>query len=142
MATNEGWKDKEGNKQERTEWHTVIVWGKVGELCAEYLAKGRDVYVEGRIQTRSWEDKEGNKRYKTEVVANDVQFLGRKPEGQGQDTTQEAAKGKPAGAARQDRGRSRSRPQGRGATRAKTEGRGRQWEDTAGDTDYSEEIPF
>lgn len=76
VATSENWKDKEGQKQERTEWHKVVVWGKLAELCGKYLAKGRQVYVEGRLQTRSWEDQQGQKKYTTEVVANTVQFLG------------------------------------------------------------------
>jgi single-strand DNA-binding protein len=76
LATSENWTDKSGEKVERTEWHRVVAWGKTGELCAQYLAKGRSVYVEGRIQTREWEDKEGQKRYTTEVVAQTVQFLG------------------------------------------------------------------
>jgi single-strand DNA-binding protein len=76
MATNESWSDKNGQRQERTEWHRIVVWGKRAELCAKYLSKGRQCYVEGRLRTRSWEDKEGNKRYTTEIVATDVQFLG------------------------------------------------------------------
>jgi len=76
LATNETWTDKSGQKQERTEWHRVVVWGKRGEVCSKYLSKGRQVYVEGRMRTRSWEDKDGNKRYTTEIIANDVQFLG------------------------------------------------------------------
>lgn len=76
MATSENWNDKSGQKQERTEWHRVVVWGKLAELCEKYLAKGRQCYVEGRLQTRSWDDKDGNKRYTTEIVASVVQFLG------------------------------------------------------------------
>ena len=76
VATNEVWKDKGGNKQEKTEWHRVNVWGDQAEHCSKYLAKGRTVYVEGRLQTRSWDDKEGKKRYSTEVVAERVVFLG------------------------------------------------------------------
>ena len=76
LATNERWNDKDGNSQERTEWHRVVVWGKQAENCAQYLSKGRNVYIEGRIQTREWEDKEGQKRHTTEVVAQTVQFLG------------------------------------------------------------------
>ena len=76
LATNDRWRDKEGNNQERTEWHRIVVWGKSAENCAQYLQKGRSVYVEGRLQTREWEDKEGNKRQTTEVVAQAVQFLG------------------------------------------------------------------
>ncbi len=75
LATNESWMDKSGQRQERTEWHRIVVWGKRGETCAKYLNKGRQVYVEGRLRTRSWEDQDGNKRYMTEIIANDVQFL-------------------------------------------------------------------
>jgi len=77
IATSEEWKDKDtGEKKERTEWHRIVAWRRLGEICGEYLSKGRQVYVEGRIQTNAWEDKEGNKRYTTEIVANTVQFLG------------------------------------------------------------------
>ncbi len=76
LATSESWVDRNGEKQERTEWHRVVVWGRVAEICAKHLAKGRQCFVEGRLQTRSWEDQQGQKRYTTEVVANNVQFLG------------------------------------------------------------------
>jgi len=76
MATNESWMDKSGQKQERTEWHRIVVWGKLAELCGQYLAKGRQAFVEGRLQTREWTDKEGHKRYTTEIVAQNIQFLG------------------------------------------------------------------
>lgn len=76
VATSESWTDKDGQKKDRTEWHRVIAWAKLAQICGEYLKKGRQVYVEGRLQTRSWEDKTGNKRYSTEIVANTVQFLG------------------------------------------------------------------
>ena len=77
VATNERWTDKAtGQPQERTEWHRIVVWGKQAESCGEYLAKGRQVYVEGRIQTREWTDKEGKKQNTTEIVANQVVFLG------------------------------------------------------------------
>ena len=75
IATNESWNDKAGQKQERTEWHRIVAWGKQAELCGEYLSKGRQVYVEGRLQTREWTNKEGVKQYTTEVVANQVVFL-------------------------------------------------------------------
>lgn len=75
VATNRSWRDDAGNKQEDTQWHRIVVWGKQAESCKEYLRKGRQVAVEGRMQTRSWEDKDGNKRYTTEVVANRVEFL-------------------------------------------------------------------
>ncbi|QRN95795.1 single-stranded DNA-binding protein [Archangium violaceum] len=76
IATSDTWTDKNGQKQERTEWHRIVVWGKLAELCGEYLKKGRQCYVEGRLQTREWTDKEGRKNYTTEVVANGVTFLG------------------------------------------------------------------
>jgi single-strand DNA-binding protein len=77
IATNESFTDKNQQTQERTEWHRVVVWGKTGENCAQYLDKGRSVYLEGRLQTRSWDDKNtGEKRYMTEIVAQTVQFLG------------------------------------------------------------------
>ena len=75
VATSESWNDKGGQKQERTEWHRVVVWGKQAELCSKYLTKGRKAYIEGRLQTRAWDDKEGQKRYTTEIIANTVQFL-------------------------------------------------------------------
>ena len=75
IATNRKWTDKSGQKQERTEWHKVAVFGRQAENCDKYLSKGRQVYVEGRIQTREWQDKQGNKRYSTEIVAQTVQFL-------------------------------------------------------------------
>jgi single-strand DNA-binding protein len=76
VATAEKWKDQQGQMQERTEWHNVVVWGKQAEACGQYLSKGRQVFVEGRIQTRSYDDKDGNKRYITEIVAQVVRFLG------------------------------------------------------------------
>jgi single-strand DNA-binding protein len=75
VATNEVFKDKSGQRQERTEWHRVTVWGEQAEHCSKYLSKGRSVYVEGRLQTRSWDDKEGKKRYSTDIVADRVVFL-------------------------------------------------------------------
>ena len=78
MATSETWNDKNtGQKQERTEWHRIVVWGKLAELCNQYLAKGRQSFVEGRLQTRSWDDQQtGQKRYTTEINATTVQFIG------------------------------------------------------------------
>ena len=85
VATSENWTDREGQKQERTEWHRIVVWGKLAELCGKYLAKGRQVYLEGRLQTRSWEDQQGQKKYTTEVVASTIQFLGGNGAGAGAD---------------------------------------------------------
>ncbi|MFQ5850422.1 MAG: single-stranded DNA-binding protein [Candidatus Binatia bacterium] len=76
IATSDVWFDADGNRQERTEWHNVVVWGKQGETCAQYLAKGRQVFVEGSIRSRSFDDRNGNKRYVTEIVAQRVRFLG------------------------------------------------------------------
>ena len=82
VATNEVFKDKTGQRQERTEWHRVTVWGEQAEHCSKYLQKGRSVYVEGRLQTRSWDDKtDGKKRYSTDIVADRVVFLGGGAEG-------------------------------------------------------------
>lgn len=79
VATSEEWKDKDsGEKKERTEWHRIVAFGKLGEICGEYLSKGKQVYIEGRIQTRDWEDQNGVKRYTTEIVASQMQMLGTK----------------------------------------------------------------
>jgi single-strand DNA-binding protein len=80
IATSEYWNDKNGQKQERTEWHRIAAWGKLGELCGEYLAKGRQVYVEGKIEGRGYE-KDGVKKWSTSIRASSVQFLGGKPAG-------------------------------------------------------------
>jgi single-strand DNA-binding protein len=76
IATTESWMDQESGRQERTEWHNIVVWGKQAESCGQYLAKGRQVFIEGAIRSRSYDDKEGNKRYITEIIAQRVQFLG------------------------------------------------------------------
>ncbi len=83
IATNEVWKDKEGNQQERTEWHRVVLWTRLAEVAGEYLKKGSKVYIEGRLQTRSWEDKEGVKKYTTEVIGDNMTMLDAKGEGGG-----------------------------------------------------------
>jgi len=75
IATNRVWKDKEGNQQERADWHRIVAWRKLAERCGEYLRKGSHVYIEGRLETRSWEDKNGNKRFVTEVITDRMQML-------------------------------------------------------------------
>ena len=75
IATNDYWTDKKGEKQERTEWHSLVLWGKLADLAQNYLKKGSQIYVEGRIQTRDWEDDQSQKHYKTEVVVTTIQFL-------------------------------------------------------------------
>ena len=89
LATNERWTNKRGEIGERTEWHRIVAWGKLGEICGQYLSKGRQVYIEGRLQTREWEDKQGNKRKTTEVIAREMQMLGGR--GEGGDRPQQAA---------------------------------------------------
>jgi single-strand DNA-binding protein len=76
LATTDRWTDRNGQKQERTEWHNIVAWGKLAELVNQYLKKGRSAYVEGRIATRSWDDRDGNKKYRTEIIASQIQFLG------------------------------------------------------------------
>lgn len=80
VATNRRWKDKDGNQQEQTEFHNIVVWGKLADICEQYLDKGRQAYFEGRLQTRSW-DKDGVKQYRTEVVAENMIMLGGRGEG-------------------------------------------------------------
>jgi single-strand DNA-binding protein len=105
IATSESWTDKaSGEKKEQTEWHTVVMWNRLGEIAAEYLRKGSQVYIEGRLQTRKWQDKQGNDRYTTEVVASEMQMLGGRGgggSGAAQETrdTREAGGGRGAGAA-------------------------------------------
>jgi single-strand DNA-binding protein len=78
LATSETRTNKEGQKETKTEWHRIVTFGKLAEICGEYLAKGKQVYIEGKIQTRSWDDKDGTKKYMTEIVANTMQMLGGK----------------------------------------------------------------
>ncbi len=77
LATTESYKDRDGNRQEKTEWHNIVVWRQLAEICGKYLAKGKQVYIEGKLQTRKWEDRDGNPRYTTEIVADQMQMLGR-----------------------------------------------------------------
>ncbi len=83
LATNESWTDRSGERQERTEWHRLVLWSKLAEIAGQYLRKGSKVFVEGRLQTRSWDDQSGQKRYTTEVVVNDMQMLDGRGEGGG-----------------------------------------------------------
>jgi single-strand DNA-binding protein len=79
LATNRRWRDRDGNRQEQTEWHNIVCWGRQAEVAAQYLTKGKQIYVEGRIQTRSWEDRQsGEKRYRTEIVCENFQMLGQR----------------------------------------------------------------
>jgi len=115
VATAETWKDKQtGERQEKTEWHRVVMFRKLAEIAGEYLKKGSQVYIEGKLQTRKWQDNNGNDRYTTEIIANEMQMLGSRGGGQGQ--------GSPAF--------SKSPP-------AQNQG-----SDPAGDSDFEDDIPF
>jgi len=83
LATSESWTNKEGERETRTEWHRIVAFGKLGEICGEYLSKGRQVYIEGRIQTREWQDQEGNRRFTTEIVASQMLMLGARGDAEG-----------------------------------------------------------
>ena len=83
LATSENWKDKSGEKQEKTEWHNLVFYRRLAEVAGEYLKKGSQIYVEGKIQTRKWQDKEGKDRYTTEIIVNEMQMLGSKGGGAG-----------------------------------------------------------
>jgi len=96
LATTEKFKDRSGEMQEKTEWHNIVVWRQLAEICGKYLHKGKQVYIEGRIQTRSYDDRDGNKRYITEIVADQMQMLGRPGDESG-------GYSRPAGDARQGR---------------------------------------
>ena len=95
IATNDYWTDKQGGKQERTEWHSLVLWGKLADLAQSYLKKGSQVYVEGRMQTRDWEDQQGQKHYKTEVVVTTMQFLDAKMSDNGSNTEYSSATAAP-----------------------------------------------
>ena len=97
LATNRSYKDKTGERKEETEWHNIVAWGKTGEICAQYLTKGGQAFIEGRIQTRTWEDREGKKRNTTEIIAENVVLLGSRGEGSSEGGARTAA---PARAAR------------------------------------------
>ena len=83
VASTERWKDSDGDKQERTQWHRVVAWRRLAEVCGEHLHKGNKVYIEGKMQTRKWEDQDGNTRYTTEIVARDLEMIGGRQENAG-----------------------------------------------------------
>ena len=123
IATSESWKDKQtGDMQERTEWHSIVMYDKLGEIAAEYLRKGSQVYIEGKIRTRKWQDKEGKDRYTTEIIADQMQMLGGRGGGGG-------ASSEP----REPRGPSRQAP---------AEDRSTAPGDEAGGGEFDDDIPF
>jgi len=91
LATDEQWKDKNGEKVQKTEWHRIVTFGKLAEICGNYLVKGKLIFVEGRIQTRSWEDKDGIKRFTTEIIASNMQMLDSKAQSKAGDSSFEAS---------------------------------------------------
>jgi single-strand DNA-binding protein len=109
VATSEKYKDKEGTLQERTEWHTVTVWGRDADNVAKYCKKGKQLYIEGRLQTRKWQDKQGNDRYTTEVVAESIKFLSG-GDGGGERSADRGGYGGPAGGSGAGRGRQEREP--------------------------------
>lgn len=110
IATSERFNNKAGEKEERTEWHRIVAWGKLAEICQQYLKKGKQVYIEGRLQTRQWEDQQGQKRQTTEIVAQNMQMLGRVGESGG------PGGGGGGDFAPQDFGSAESAPQGAATT--------------------------
>jgi single-strand DNA-binding protein len=112
IATNEQWKDKtSGDQQERTEWHTVAMFGRLAEIAGEYLRKGSHVYIEGKLRTRKWQDKEGHDRWSTEIIANEMQMLGGRPDASAPARQPDAVAEMPsAGARAQGQGKSGAMP--------------------------------
>jgi single-strand DNA-binding protein len=105
LATNEGYKDKAGQWQERTEWHNIVAWQRLAEIVGEYVKKGSKVYIEGRLQTSSWDDKEtGQKKYKTEIIANDLVLLSGRGEGDAEGGSRGYSRGASAGGGSFDQG--------------------------------------
>jgi single-strand DNA-binding protein len=96
IATDETYKDRNGEQQRRTEWHNIVAWRRLAEICGEYLVKGKLVYIEGRIQTRQWEDREGNKRNTTEIVAREMKMLSPKSEGDISESSSQQSESAPA----------------------------------------------
>ncbi len=119
LATTESWRDKEsGEQQEKTEWHRVVFFGRLAEIVAEYLKKGSQIYVEGRLQTRKWQDKEGNDKYSTEIVANEMQMLGGRGGGGGGEGGSSRSSG---GGESRSRDRAPSKSADKGASKADDE---------------------
>jgi single-strand DNA-binding protein len=103
LATNRRWRDRDGNRQEQTEWHNIVCWGRQAEVAGQYLTKGKQIYVEGRLETNSWEDRQsGEKKYRTEIVCDNFQMLGSRGSYDGADTRQSAPSETPPPAAPAD----------------------------------------
>lgn len=135
IATTERFKGQDGEFQERTEWHRVVAFGRLAEIIGEYLTKGRQVYIEGRLQTRKWQDRDGNDRYTTEVVANEMKMLGQKGDGGGRSQGRRDYN--------DNRGGQGKRQDNRGGARGgANRGGGRQNPAPPPDDDFEDDIPF
>lgn len=134
IATTESWKDKQsGEFKEQTEWHTVVLFGRTAEVAAEYLKKGSQVFIEGRLRTRKWQDKTGNDRYSTEIVGNDMQMLGGRGQGGGGERPAYSGGGRGAASA------------GAGAAAGAAAGAGQEFSDAPASStehDFDDDIPF
>jgi single-strand DNA-binding protein len=143
IATTESWKDKQsGEFKEQNEWHTVVLFGRTAEVAAEYLKKGSQVFIEGRLRTRKWQDKTGNDRYSTEIVGNDMQMLGGRGQGGG---GQGAAGGEGGRRSAAGSGRDAGRGAGAPAAGAEPGGGGSEYSDapaTSTEHDFDDDIPF
>lgn len=106
LATSIRWRDQDGNEQEKTEWHRIVAWGRLGEVCGEHLSKGKTVFIEGRIQSREWEDQDGNKRTTVEIIASDMIMLGGLSQAMGRE--REDRPGKPSSSSSSTTDRSKS----------------------------------
>jgi single-strand DNA-binding protein len=141
IATTESWKDKQsGEFKEATEWHTVVLFGRTAEVAAEYLKKGSQVFIEGRLRTRKWQDKTGNDRYSTEIVGNDMQMLGGRGQGGGGGSGAEGAR-PAAGAGGRDAGRGA----GAGSASAGSSSASGEYTEapaTSTEHDFDDDIPF
>ncbi len=137
IATTDTWKDKAGEKQEKTEWHTVVLFGRQAEIAGEYLKKGRPVYIEGRLQTRKWTDKEGVEKYSTEVVGDRMQLLGSKDGGGGGSVGNTGGDAEFSGGGESSRGARREGGNSSGSGGAKPAGAPKKNVD-----DFDDDIPF
>jgi len=135
IATTENWRDKQtGEQQERTEWHRVALFGRLGEIASEYLRKGSQVYIEGSLRTRKWQDKQGNERYSTEIIGNEMQMLGGRGAGASASASASASAGGSAGSPPPD-SRGEPYPEYSGAGAPHTGGGGER-------DDFDDDIPF
>ncbi len=146
IATTESWKDKQsGEFKEQTEWHTVVLFGRTAEVAAEYLKKGSQVYIEGRLRTRKWQDKTGNDRYSTEVVGNDMQMLGGRGQGAGAGGGEGSRPAYGAGARDAGRGAGGAAGAAGSGSAGSSPGSGGEFSDapaTSTEHDFDDDIPF